>query len=385
MPRRGENIRKRTDGRWEARIRIPNTENGKVSVKSVYAKTYADVREKARVYRNMMQTAAAAGKKEEIRYFGDIADLWLEKIRETRKYSTYVKYQRVYEGYLADDFAKENVQMITGKLVMEGIKRKISDGKHPSNSLLCSINSVLNQILQYGKTYQGISCERIILDKEKPQLSKIEILNTLEQSRLIETLYTDMDIHKLGILICMSTGLRLGEICALKWENISLDEKMIRVTNTVQRIQMETSTSKTILMVSEPKSSFSRREIPISDEMVRLLGEFHQDETYFLNGKYPMEPRTLQNFFARMTKTANIRKVNFHILRHTFATNCINNGADVKSLSELLGHSDVKITLNRYIHPTIETKRSHINSLAAVYGQMRGRAAEQIQYVQEKK
>lgn len=91
-----------------------------------------------------------------------------------------------------------------------------------------------------------------------------------------------------------------------------------------------------------------------------------------INGSRPMEPRTYQNKFQRYLQDAGISRKNFHILRHTFATNCINNGADVKSLSEILGHSDVKITLNRYVHPTIETKRRHMNSLSAIYGQYVG-------------
>jgi len=120
----------------------------------------------------------------------------------------------------------------------------------------------------------------------------------------------------------------------------------------------------------EPKSIFSKREIPLADEVVKLLLPYcNGAERYVIHGNKPMEPRTYQNKFQKYLQMAGIERKNFHILRHTFATNCINSGIDIKSLSEILGHSDVKITLNCYVHPTIETKRQYINSLSVIYGQ----------------
>ena len=131
--------------------------------------------------------------------------------------------------------------------------------------------------------------------------------------------------------------------------------------------------TKTILLEGAPKSNFSRREIPMSDEVAKLLLFYHRgDDEYVIQGKKPMEPRTYQNKFQKYLQSAGIKRKNFHTLRHTFATNCINNGVDVKSLSEILGHSDVKITLNRYVHPTAEVKRGHMNSLSVIYGQLMG-------------
>ena len=148
---------------------------------------------------------------------------------------------------------------------------------------------------------------------------------------------------------------------------------MLSVNATVQRIAIEGGKRKTMLMEGEPKSIFSRREIPLSDELARLLLSY-RDRTgkYVINGERPMEPRTYQNRFQKYLQFAGIKKKNFHILRHTFATNCIESGVDIKSLSEILGHSDVKVTLNRYVHPTTEVKRQHMNSLSAIYGQLMG-------------
>lgn len=201
----------------------------------------------------------------------------------------------------------------------------------------------------------------------------MEILNQSEQARLLRHLYEKMDIYKLGIILCISTGVRLGELCALKWRDINFEENLLYINATVQRIAIDGYATKTILLEGAPKSSFSKREIPLSDELTKLLLFYCKDhEEYIFRGKYPMEPRTYQNKFHKYLQSAGIKKKNFHVLRHTFATNCMNNGVDIKSLSEILGHSDVKITLNRYVHPTLEIKRQHMNLLSAVYGQLRG-------------
>ena len=182
-----------------------------------------------------------------------------------------------------------------------------------------------------------------------------------------------MDIEKLGILLCISTGLRLGEICSLKWKDINLKGKVLYVNTTVQRIAVDGYKTKTILMEGEPKSIFSKREIPLSEEIIKWLTLYYDSaEQYVLCRNKPMEPRTYQNKFQKYLKLAGIERKNFHILRHTFATNCMNSGMDIKSLSEILGHSDVKITLNCYVHPTMEMKRQYMNSLSVIYGQYLG-------------
>ena len=183
-----------------------------------------------------------------------------------------------------------------------------------------------------------------------------------------------MDIYKLGIYICLFTGLRLGELCALKWSDLDMNLKLLHVNSTVQRIRVSDKQTKTCLIETPPKSFCSKREIPISDQLYQFLKEFHCQDKNVLNGKAPMEPRTMQNKFKKYLKLSGIRDTNFHTLRHTFATNCIQMGADVKSVSEVLGHSDVKITLNRYVHPSMETKRSYLNALSDISGQKSGQS-----------
>ncbi len=182
-------------------------------------------------------------------------------------------------------------------------------------------------------------------------------------------------LYKTAVLLCMYTGLRLGELCALRWTDLDEKNITISVNHTVQRIATENQRKKSALMESAPKSGTSKRTIPVSEEMMDLLRGLQNRQLYVFGGMKPLEPRTMQYRFKQILKEAGIERRNFHILRHTFATNCMENCMDIKSLSEILGHSDVKITLNCYVHPTLEAKREQIGRLPGFYGQICGRAA----------
>ena len=189
---------------------------------------------------------------------------------------------------------------------------------------------------------------------------------------MMSYLLKDIDNYKLGIFICMLTGLRLGEICALKTSDIDLQKRTLSVNSTVQRISVENQVHKTELMISEPKTKSSKRVIPICDLLYKVLCEHMSSGTFVISGNNVMEPRTYQYYFKKMQLSLAIQPTNFHTLRHTFATNCRENGMDAKCLSEILGHSDVKITLNKYVHPSYEQKLKQINALAFNYGQNHG-------------
>lgn len=367
MSRRGENIRKRADGRWEGRYKAVNTVTGKSCYHSVYAKTYRDVRSKlfeAKARRQPGREERARTNGGEGLLLKEAAAEWLGLVEKKRKYSTFVKYSNIYKAYIEPTCGELTVDRI------EPLSFQRANAEH-SDSITKSIASVMNQILKYAADEYRTPCRTVTFEGKKSAGRTVEVLTSAEQERLICTLAEQTDIYKLGILLCLSTGLRLGELCALKWEDIDLKNKLLHVNRTVQRIAVADRETKTVLWESEPKSCFSKREIPLADELVRQLNEKRSDG-YLFRRIRPMEPRTYQNKFDSYLRASGIPKKNFHILRHTFATNCIENGTDVKSLSELLGHADVKITLNRYVHPTTETKRRHINSLAAIYGKYVG-------------
>ncbi|MCI9598062.1 MAG: site-specific integrase [Firmicutes bacterium] len=371
MARRGENIRRRKDGRWEGRYHAQEPQTGKRVSRSIYGKTYGEVREKLMIAKRSEEALAKEQAMGEGICFGTVAEEWLSIIMTEKKHATYMKYRMVYEKHLQDKIADISFSELDGErlagMFQSGEKECFSD------SLQKSISCVLNQILSHAVSRYQIRPLQYSSPKNRTGARPIEVLDSLEQARLLRYLYEGMDVYKLGIILCISTGLRLGEICSLKWKDIDLEDKMLYVNTTVQRIAVEGRNTRTELLEGEPKSLFSKREIPLSDELTKLLSLYHSDiGEYVLNKTRPMEPRTYQNRFKKYLEMAKIKHKNFHALRHTFATNCVSSGVDIKSLSEILGHSDVKITLNRYVHPTLETKRQHMNSLAAIYGQFLG-------------
>lgn len=371
MSRRGENIRKRKDGRWEGRYYITELQSGKTITRSVYARTYNEVKEKLLSAKILAESVVEEKvEKQEVR-FSIIAKEWLILIECSKKRTTYMKYCSVYEKYIKKKLGPLPFSKLNEETLAEVFRKK--ENETFSESLQKSISCVLNQILSYSELHYHIPVSPYTYQIQKNKRKPIEVLNLVEQTKLFQYLYEEMDIEKLGILLCISTGLRLGEICSLKWKDINLKGKVLYVNTTVQRIAVDGYKTKTILMEGEPKSIFSKREIPLSEEIIKWLTLYYDSaEQYVLCRNKPMEPRTYQNKFQKYLKLAGIERKNFHILRHTFATNCMNSGMDIKSLSEILGHSDVKITLNCYVHPTMEMKRQYMNSLSVIYGQYLG-------------
>lgn len=371
MARRGENIRKRKDGRWEGRYYVLEQQTGRNVLRSVYARTYGELREKLYAAKMHKDTLLEEKRVAEKLLFRTAAEEWLTVIENEKKHATYMKYLSIYERHIKEKLGSRSFAELEDDVLREAFQCEGQEAL--SGSLQKSISCVLNQVISYTVSHYNIRLPRYSCQRQKSAAKPVEALNQSEQSKLLQCLYDSMDIYKLGIVICLSTGLRLGEICSLKWEDIDLESKMLYVNTTVQRIAVNGKEARTTLLEGEPKSICSKREIPLSDELIKLLGPYcGSPEEYVINRKKPMEPRTYQNKFQKYLQDAGVKKKNFHVLRHTFATNCVSSGADIKSLSEILGHSDVKITLNRYVHPTAETKRRHMNSLSAVYGQFVG-------------
>ena len=221
-------------------------------------------------------------------------------------------------------------------------------------------------------SYNGLSvvCNLSRLSVKKVD-TEMRVLSIEEQRQLTKVLLDNTDTIKLGVLISLYTGIRIGELCALKWENLNLSSKTLSIRETMQRIQCseKTETVKTKIIITEPKSRCSIRNIPIPDFLIELIQQFQNTpRSYVLTGdnnRY-IEPRTMQNWFKRYVQESGIEKANYHSLRHTFATRCVEVGFDVKTLSEILGHTNVNITLNRYVHSSFELKCDNMNKLSIV-------------------
>lgn len=373
MARHGENIRKRKDGRWEGRYAVYNAEKEKQVYCSVYGRTYEEVREKLTLKKNLLKNQSdnktisghKTGIPKEI-IFTEIAQDWLAQINKKRKHSTYIKYSLVYQKHIEKIF--ENV--LLSQMTDSFVNKKLPDTL--SNSVQKSVYCVLNQILKFASAQYSLTLTPLKKTVSEMNSKPIKVFSKGEQKQLMAVLYQEMDLFKMAVLLVLFTGLRLGELCALKWTDIDFENKLLTVNRTVQRLYAEGHKTKTILMETAPKSEHSRREIPLSTILLELLVGFCNNKEYIFGGDKPMEPRTMQYQFKKILKEADLTDMNFHILRHTFSTNCIEDGMDVKSLSEILGHSDVQITLNRYVHPSMDTKRKYIDSLSIFYGQIYG-------------
>lgn len=369
MSKREDIIRKRTDRQWEEKYRCNEAiPENKICYISVYGKTCSKVKNTLPELQTKGRNEISEQKNHALTSF--YAEKRLIHIKNHCKYSTYIKYKYIYEGHIRNHFEyiplSDLSEETCGQLLLQEYQ---NCGQTLSMSTMNSIKHVLNQILKYGKVNFNVSMPEYIQADKKFERHEVSIFTPYEQKKFIKYLSKEMDVYKMGVMLCLFSGLRLGEICALSTQNIDLANKTLKISQTVQRIKNESGTA-TTLYCAPPKSFCSIREIPLCDNMIEIIKKYNSSGTYLINGDSPMEPRTYQYRFNKYLKEAEIPKKNFHSLRHTFATNCIANGMDVKCLSEILGHSDVKTTMNRYVHPSMETKRIQINQCMSEYGQI---------------
>lgn len=349
-----KNIYRRKDGRYEARISLGKDENGKRHYRSFYGNTREEVEYKLLTSKEQVEVALNLT---EITVKGLTLE-YIAAIRPRLKESSEANYRMKAEKHIIPAFGDVKCCLLKAKDVYAFIEEKQRTGL--SARYVADIIVLLKSMFRYAARVYGITncLEGLVMPKCIKH--EIAILSKAEQSRLMSFLNTDFDINALGIALSLHTGLRIGELCALQWKDIDLQNRTITVKKTVQRIKCFGGRNKTKLVITAPKSASSERVIPIPDFLVAMLEKFKDSaEKYVLSGKFsPVEPRTVQYRFAAVLKKANLPSVHFHSLRHAFATNCVTVGFDVKTLSEILGHSSVEITLNRYVHSSLDRKRA---------------------------
>jgi len=370
MSRKGENIFHRKDGRWEARYIKERLMDGKYRYGYVYGKSYLEVKKK----RNDILLNLEKIKKESknCKYnFNYYIDLWLNSIKFMVKKSTYAHYATIVKNHIKPELGDIKIVCLSSEVIERFINKKFENGRVDhrgglSNKTVRDIIVVLRQILSYGN---------INIRFKLPKLKKkdITILTKAEQKKLEKRALEIHSYNSIGILIALYTGMRIGEICALRWENVDMQRKIINVSNTMIRILDldEESTSKTKVIIDQPKTDYSKREIPINKFLYAILKEMYPKngkEKYVLtNSLRYIEPRTYYNKYKDILLESGLNIYGFHTLRHTFATRCIEVGMDPKTLSEILGHSDVKVTLSLYVHPSSQLKDKYIEKLTPSY------------------
>lgn len=370
MPKRGENIRKRKDGRWEARYKKGINEAGVVIYGSVYAKSYREVKAKRQ---EQMQKINNRGNIKDQTLFGDVVNLWLDDNRIKLKGSTEYRYRNLIDTHIIPDLGSKDLNDINGTVVNSYLANKLTNGRLDgkgglSSAYVRSIMLIIQSALAYAATNQ--LCDAISTKIYKPPIisKELPILSMEDQKKLEAVCLIDITETKIGILLSLYTGLRIGEICALEWSDIDFAQKLIHVRKTVSRVKNTTTetAAKTKLIIDRPKTPSSFRDVPICIWLIPLLIEAKQRtrSSYVVsNTTNFLSPRTFDYRYHKILREAHIADINYHALRHTFATRCIEVGVDVKSLSEILGHADASITLNTYVHSSIEQKRLQIEKL----------------------
>ena len=297
--------------------------------------------------------------------FEELAYEWLEARRKSIKKSTYSNYRYMVDKYLTSKLGKLKAKSLEKYDFNEFVEELNEDY---STKTVRDIIVILKSILRFGENEHNLKLKIKKIISPRQDTEPVIIFSKREIGRLEKCCLRENTLRSLGIIICLNTGLRIGEICALRWKNIDLEKREIIVKQTLQRIYEE-KTGKTTIQLDTPKSKKSVRNIPISSKLYDIfvpLKKKYKDEDFFLTGNMEkfVEPRSYQYTFKEILKKSKIKSsYKFHNLRHTCATNCINVGMDVKSLSEILGHANIEITLDKYVHSSYKTKKKFLEKL----------------------
>jgi integrase len=350
MARRGENIYKRKDGRWEGRYKCGYNESGKAKYRSVYGHSYAEVRSKL----TPLKASTPAPKITCRLTVKELFDEWLSAVKLRVKPSTYANYQMKVEKHILPAFGGIRYDTLTIQILNRFIEDKLNSGL--SAKYVSDIIIVFKSMAKYTAKIHGF--RNITADVTLPKVHRkeMQLLSPTQQRKLCDYLLHNLNPTSLCVLLSLYTGLRVGEVCGLMWGDIDFEKSVLTVRRTVQRIR--NNTHGTRLIADTPKSRSSRRSIPIPKFIMKLLRESRSNNDRYIlsNSTVIIEPRTLQRRFKAILKKANLPSVGYHCLRHMFATNSLQAGFDVKTLSEILGHTSVETTLNRYVHTSMERK-----------------------------
>lgn len=296
----------------------------------------------------------------------DLAILWKKDKRQYVKQSTYSAYALIVENQIIPTFG--NLYSVTESEVQAFVIDRLNAGL--SQKYVKDILIVLKMIVRFGEKHRYLQhCEWDIKYPTAPEKHGIEVLTTSNHRKILDYISQNFTFRNLGIYICLTTGLRIGEVCGLKWSDLDVERSMLTVQRTVERIYIleDDGTKHTQIVVNTPKTANSSREIPLNKtlmSMIRPLKKVVNSDYYVIsNEPQPIEPRTYRNYYVKLMKQLGIPPLKFHGLRHSFATRCIESNCDYKTVSVILGHSNIATTLNLYVHPNMEQKKKCIDKM----------------------
>lgn len=383
MAKRGENIHKRKDGRWEGRYIKARDTTGKPVWGYLYGHSYGEVKTELTRRKALSGFYQLSG---ESMRFSDLAELWLTSFAQSVKESTLTHYQYTLHKYLLPVLGSLQVTSLTDSL-LERLFLQILSPQDNSHKPLGASSAqeclgMLKRICKYAAHLHMMLPIELCIKLPRTRKSEPQPLSRAEQASLRDFLLAEPTTRKVGMLLQMDLGLRIGEVCGLQWGDFDLNAGVLIIQRTVCRISCGNKHTKVVVQTAKTKSS--NREIPLPKSFVKLLRKLRgnaSDTTWFLSGneQRPVEPRCYRKSIQCYLKQAKVRKIHPHILRHTFATICLHAGCDIKTLSELLGHASATVTLQRYVHSDLNRKREEIERILSlsIKGSNRGKNLKQ--------
>lgn len=364
MTKKGENIYKRKDGRWEGRYIKQRTEANKIIYGSIYGRTYTETKQKLIIIKaRHLETTLPLNP-----YLGSFSEWithWLTtSVRHEVKPTTYSNYYRLINKHIIPSLGHHILIKLSTKDLQQFIDELQRNAL--SSGSINNIFSIIKKCLTEAKGLNYITdnpCLYVRLPKYHKK--EIQVLTLIQQQKL-EKLSLQSKICS-PIVLALYSGMRIGEISGLRWSDIDFETNLISINRTVSRIVNENSPeAKTKLIEDSPKSIYSERQIPLAKNLKSYLQEKQKEsQSAYVVAKENklVEPRTISNHFKKMLIEAGIPDTNFHVLRHTFATRCIEKGIDIASLSKILGHQSTKMTLDTYTGSLLETRRKAMSTL----------------------
>ncbi|MGG5316066.1 hypothetical protein IGI49_000760 [Enterococcus sp. AZ071] len=347
--RRGENIYRRKDKRWEGRYPIGKKSNGKTKYGSVYGKTLQAVRKKLYPLKLKYQLIQEIQGNSAIS-LQEWGDIWLNETSVAIKQSTYANYKHKLNHYVLSVIGQYRLNELNEN-ISEELLQSLQE-RELKASTIHSIFRIVNQCVNFAvhkklikeNPFKSIKLPKVI--KEKNQALTLQEQHQLEKAALCEK-----NGNGLPVFLALHAGLRIGEIAALSWKDIDFQYNLIHIKTTYQRTLNVREGSKTILIYTDSKTHSATRTIPMSERLKRILiqQKIESSSTFVVSNKQkPVEPRLLTYRFHAIRRKAGLDKIHFHQLRHTFATRCLESNGDVVSVSALMGHSSTQMTLDTY-------------------------------------
>lgn len=293
-----------------------------------------------------------------------IIELWKEEKQKYVKQSTHATYVALIHKHLLPYFGDK--EEILDSDIQSFILKKLDEGL--TQKSVKDLMMILKMIVKFGVKQKLIEYHEINPIFPTERIKKdVEVLSKNDERKIIKYIKENLTFKNLGIYICLYTGLRIGEICALTWGDIDIDQGMLIIGKTIQRTY-NFNKKQTELVIDAPKTINSYREIPLCSDLLKILKPLYRimNKDYYVlsNSEYPIEPRTYRNYYKQFLNKLNIPFIKFHGLRHSFATRCIESKCDYKTVSVLLGHSSITTTMNLYVHPNLEQKRNCIRKMS---------------------